>query len=415
MYRWAPARRCLASCVATVMVATFATVFAASASSAAAAAPGVSAHSITVGGVEVVNATGFSFAPSCTGAEIAFKKVNAQGGVNGRKINYVGCMDDGGVPAQDSSLTAKLIQQDQVFAIVPASVAFTGFQLAVQNNTPYFGWGISPIFCNNSQGFGFNGCTGPTTSAWVERSWASVIKSVAPNLTTFGVINTNNPQGMVNGTAISKGAVADGLRQVYNNGSVPQTGTSDWTPYIQGIVQANPSVVFSALPNDVQLWGGLKAAGFQGVMVDANSYDEALLSNKASATALEGAYTYTTEVPFQDTSNKAVKTLLSDIKKYGPSGTQPSQDLAQGYYSAEMFLDMVKKAGRNLSYTSFYKVANQKHYCFNGNGGIAQVCYPTGHTDSVPCLGLVQIQNGKFVSKQAMFCAPPATGSDANK
>ena len=51
-----------------------------------------------------------------TGADAYFKYVNANGGVNGRKIKYI-YLDDAYDPAKTVELTRQLVEQDHVFAI----------------------------------------------------------------------------------------------------------------------------------------------------------------------------------------------------------------------------------------------------------------------------------------------------------
>ena len=47
-----------------------------------------------------------------------FKKVNDEGGVNGRKINYI-TLDDGYSPPKAVEMVRRLVEQDQVAASLP--------------------------------------------------------------------------------------------------------------------------------------------------------------------------------------------------------------------------------------------------------------------------------------------------------
>ena len=79
---------------------------------------GVTADSISIGGtfpLTGVAAPGYSEIP--TGAKAYFDYVNAAGGVNGRKINFI-VKDDGYDPTKTSSLTNELVLKDKVFATV---------------------------------------------------------------------------------------------------------------------------------------------------------------------------------------------------------------------------------------------------------------------------------------------------------
>jgi len=77
---------------------------------------GVTDDSITIGGtfpLTGVAAPGYSEIP--TGAQAYFDYVNANGGVNGRKITFL-VKDDGYDPTKTSSLTDELVLKDKVFA-----------------------------------------------------------------------------------------------------------------------------------------------------------------------------------------------------------------------------------------------------------------------------------------------------------
>lgn len=81
---------------------------------------GVTEDSIKIGGtfpLTGVAAPGYSEIP--TGAKAYFDYVNANGGVNGRSIEYV-VKDDGYDPTKTSSVTNELVLKEQVFAMLGA-------------------------------------------------------------------------------------------------------------------------------------------------------------------------------------------------------------------------------------------------------------------------------------------------------
>ena len=89
-----------------------------SAGAQAASDVGVTKTSVKVGAtfpLTGVAAPGYSEIP--TGAKAYFDYVNSQGGVNGRKIDYV-VRDDGYDPTKTTQVTNELVLQDQVFAML---------------------------------------------------------------------------------------------------------------------------------------------------------------------------------------------------------------------------------------------------------------------------------------------------------
>ena len=79
---------------------------------------GITEDSVRIGGhfpLTGVAAPGYSEIP--TGARAYFDYVNAQGGVNGRTIDYL-VKDDGYNPTNTSQVTNELVLQDEIFAMV---------------------------------------------------------------------------------------------------------------------------------------------------------------------------------------------------------------------------------------------------------------------------------------------------------
>jgi branched-chain amino acid transport system substrate-binding protein len=86
------------------------------ASAGPAADPGVSSKEIVIGGTIPLSGIAASYASVGRGAEAYFKSINAQGGVNGRKITYK-YLDDQYNPSTTVQATRQLVQQEKVFAI----------------------------------------------------------------------------------------------------------------------------------------------------------------------------------------------------------------------------------------------------------------------------------------------------------
>src|ERR1700689_4994518 len=98
---------------------------AAGAAAATSSAPGVTSNSITVGTISTQTGTLASkFSSLIYGERAYYDYINAQGGVNGRKINDKYALDDGGNPTTFNQLANTLINQDPAFAVTGAPPAF---------------------------------------------------------------------------------------------------------------------------------------------------------------------------------------------------------------------------------------------------------------------------------------------------
>src|SRR3954462_6388706 len=94
-----------------------AAVVGATAGARPAATPGVTAKTILLEGTYPLSGPASGYAPIPVGMGAYFSYVNAQGGVNGRKITWK-YEDDGYNPANTVQITHKFVEQDHAFAIV---------------------------------------------------------------------------------------------------------------------------------------------------------------------------------------------------------------------------------------------------------------------------------------------------------
>jgi branched-chain amino acid transport system substrate-binding protein len=85
-------------------------------SNASASAPGITRMQVTIGGSYPFSGPAAAYGTIAAGAKAAFAQVNAQGGVNGRRIRFV-ALDDGYDPQRALQNAQQLIQHDHVFAL----------------------------------------------------------------------------------------------------------------------------------------------------------------------------------------------------------------------------------------------------------------------------------------------------------
>ena len=175
---------------------------------------GVTPTSIKVGGLG--DAQRYSGAD--IGAQARFTRENAAGGVNGRTFDYIGFRDDQGVGATNQQLGAQLVEQDQVFAVVPTITPDLGaVKTFTDQKVPYFGWAISSNFCGNTYGFGFTGCLFPPGGRTTSNAWGVLVKQALgaqiPNPTAV-LFTENTPSGQVVLPALTAGVKSAGITVV---------------------------------------------------------------------------------------------------------------------------------------------------------------------------------------------------------
>ena len=113
--------------------------------------PGVTATSINVGAISSRSgAIAADFDGLVPGVEAYFDMINAEGGINGRKLNLAYDLDDGGQPSQFTQDTHTLIDQDHAFAAMVASYWFTP-NYFVETKTPTYGYNVSGNWSDAAQ------------------------------------------------------------------------------------------------------------------------------------------------------------------------------------------------------------------------------------------------------------------------
>src|SRR6202050_2603289 len=116
---------------------------AAGAAAATSTAPGVTSNSITVGTISTQTGTlASNFSSLIYGEKAYYNYIDAQGGVNGRKINYQYALDDGGNPTTFNQLANTLINQDHVFAVTGVATAFFSPNIFVESGIPTSGYNV---------------------------------------------------------------------------------------------------------------------------------------------------------------------------------------------------------------------------------------------------------------------------------
>ena len=403
--------RGLASLLALVLVAGCAVSPDTPAPGGGAGARGVTDTSIKVGGLLLkTSSSGYTLADTEIGAKARFDRANAEGGVHGRRIDYIGSEDDGGDPAKDLAAARKLVQRDQVFAVVPANSPFMGgADFLVQNRVPFFGWAVNPQMCGNEYGYGFSGCLvprkGTNTQTWWGHQVAAQVGGAAGK--KAWVQGSDNDASRFGVHTLELSFKAAGFTIAGTAASMPSKGVpADWSPYVNAILKAKPDVVVSVMttPFNIGLYGGLKKAGFTGVFTDAVDYDPKLLAQPAVRAALQGGITATQFAPFESDVPEVAR-MKADLRKAaGRDDLAFTNPMAIGYWSADLFLAIAAKAGRDLTVESFTAVprAGFEHR----DAGLGALSFPEDWKDPAGCGALVRLEGDRYRVVQPLRCYP---------
>lgn len=374
---------------------------------------GITDDSVKVGGLIVKTSSfGVSFSDTEVGAKARFARANAEGGIHGRKIEFVGAEDDGADPAKDLTAVRKLVQREEVFAVVPVNTfSFAGAKFLQQHNVPYFGWGYSePEWCGPDVAFSFVGCVGSSKAGTRSAGFfAALVEATGPaKERSVAFIGHDDPNTKAVNDVGAASAREMGFDVVGVENSVPQSSIpTDWSPFVNKLMKSDdgqaPDIVFStmATPFNAGLFGALKSAGFDGDLMDGISYNDSTLENPQVREAFDGVYVSAPIEPLVADS-KAAKQMQADLAaELGKTDFEWSQDMAVGYATADLFLQILEAAGEDLTLDSFLEAANEITVD-TGIGG--EVSFPAAHTAPNGCQSLVQVKNGEWKLASPLVC-----------
>ncbi|MFD9419609.1 ABC transporter substrate-binding protein [Streptomyces goshikiensis] len=376
---------------------------------------GVSAGSIKVGGiVSMTSASGYSKKDTDLGARARYLRANAEGGINGRTIDYIGTEDDGQDPGKNLAAARKLVQQDKVFAVAPmSSVTFSGADFLEQEKVPTFGWGTLPSFCGPRYIYGFNGCLVPSPGGTLNQTWPEGIAQVLGGAKgkSVALIANDSDAGKFGIRTFQQGFASAGFEVAYAKASVPGTAVpSDWSAYVKDILAGAggkaPDAVVSVMqtPNNIGLFTALKRAGYQGLLSDPTDYDPALLAKDTTKQALDGVHVLLQFEPFESTNPK-MDQFKADIKAASGGREVPlNMHMLTGYMSADLFVSIALKAGKDLTVAHFQNAAQS----FSDTGTlVGDRAEPKGQKESFGCGALVRLKNGAYEVSVPFKCYDP--------
>jgi len=391
-----------------------------SAGGAAASGPvrGVTDTEITIGGIaSVTSPTGPLFGDIEVGAKARFDRANREGGVNGRMIKFLGVEDDGADPSRTLDLARKQVLQENVFAIAPfvsPTLLEPTADFLSQNEAPFAGWAITPAYCSTHLGIGFNGC--------LESDPPHVDNSLCGTLAVALKMGQGTTVAYQGDDSVSSKSGAKqniqcwedrGAKIVYNENNIPTSAVADYSPYAQAIMTSNngqpPDVVqlLTAFGAAAGMSGALKAAGYKGAIVNFISYLPGALDQLPDvAKAFDGVYANVQWLA-EEFGGPAIEQVQADL---AASGSQHAFDIsvAAGYWSADVFLQVLKAAGQDLSAA---KITSTLEGGFTYTPekdppGLGPLKFPAAFQEPSGCSSLVRHNGNKYDPVLPLTCFP---------
>jgi branched-chain amino acid transport system substrate-binding protein len=355
--------------------------------------PGVTSDTITIGGV--LDTTGnikVICAPILAGDQLYFDKVNAAGGVHGRKIKFIQVSDNGD-PTKTKDAVRQLVEQDNVFAIF--QVCGSGASNVAES---YLGPKSIPFVDPIGGGAKFNDAQGKTLPwLWMTQPNYGDEGHVMGNYLTqtlkaktVGLLYEDDVLGLQQKTAL------DASLQKYGGSLVASVGynatQTDFTAAVQTLKAANPDIiVLNGLPGPTAKFvatatgqGYRPHLGFLANYPMADNSWAKVLGSAGEGIYVSGYTSSNTPVAQQYLQATSSDPVFSAYKFYG-------------YINAKIFVDALDKAGQNLTRDSLRDALDHDFVNYDTGFGPTLTWSPTRHS-GVSDFIFFQIKQGQLTA-----------------
>ncbi|MDP6394253.1 MAG: ABC transporter substrate-binding protein [Desulfobacterales bacterium] len=342
------------------------------------------------------------------GLEIYFKHINAQGGVHGRKI-VTQYYDDGYKPQNAVANTKRLVEQDKVFAILsPQGTA------PVMATVKYLTGNKVPLLFP-FQGVPIKGVKTIFTSFAPYPTQSEVVTSWLVEKKGFkriGILYQDDKYGYTFRDPAKKVLEKYGLELIAAESY--KRGTVDMSAQIAKLKKANlDALILVALPKSGA--SALKEAHKQGLKGTKIISSGPLTDEKfiiLSGGVGEGVWGLSLWPDPVNSQRPAMAEYREMMKKYGKDkDNRPNRYSLFGYFYAKLFVEGLKKAGKNLTRDSYLAALEGMKNWENGIvpavsfSGSAHLAQNAGFMVEVkkdvfkPISGWVRLKDGKLVEE----------------
>jgi ABC-type branched-subunit amino acid transport system substrate-binding protein len=387
-------------------------------------ARGVSASEITIAGDATLTTNGVPNALGediDAGAQARYHLANAQGGIDGRKINYLGTLDDGGSATTLVGNMSKQVLQQHALLLAPfASEAPFPATFVAQNKVPIFGTVIDYSMCTSPYVYGFGGCIENATYAETTSVAALTMAVMKKSTDAQGVINVTPGKSYAVETIAPLATILPTLNTAAKHigwtvcsldASVPAAGATDYSTYASKMMRSCSNgkgpdgilVILSTTSADAQFISTLRALGWKG-QAELADYDPASLKSASISSALEGAVSYADAISLPGTPLAPIfSTISAQLKDIGKGSTPIDEGVLEGWSQADMALEGLKSTGKNLSTASLQTAL--KNWTYPGIAGLTPPApYPLAHQMPIPCWNVLTISGSQYKQLYPLSC-----------
>ena len=282
------------------------------------------------------------------GAQLYFNEVNEKGGVNGRQIRLV-TFDDGYEPERAAVNTRKLIADEKVFALfgyVGTPTSNAALPIFSEARVPFVGafTGAESLRSPFNR-YIFN----------VRASYYDETEKIVEQLTSLGVRNIavlfqDDAYGRAGLTGIERALARRNMKTAVTATVERNTVKVDAAVKILVAPQPDAIVMISAYKSVAAFVRAAKLAGYAGQFHNVSFVGSKALANELGAVGYGVAISQVMPFPFSGATQLA-RDYQRAIK--ASSGAQLSFTSIEGYIAAKVFVEGIRRAGRDLTRERF--------------------------------------------------------------
>jgi len=347
--------------------------------------PGVTADVIRVGAVaSVTNPIGGRYSSLFDGVKAYFEMADGAGGVAGRRLELVAQRDD--QTAQNQSQVLALLEQDNVFAAMVATLVFTGADLLVQRGVPTFGWNVNTEWQKGPNLFGDKGSYfGYDRSApllpWLARTAGAA---------RIGIVSYSVPQSV----ACARGDRASfdtfgGADVVFTDTSLP-FGVTDLSADVAQMKKRGVQLVLTCIDENgaSALGREMRKQGLRAPLYLPNSYDRNFIARFGDV--LSGSFVMVQFTPFEVTDKpEGLQRFMTWMDKAG----KPVDEVSlAGWVSADLLTTGLRAAGADFTRQKVIDALNRLTD-YTAGGILPGIDWTVAHTGDPPrlCYALLEV------------------------
>jgi ABC-type branched-subunit amino acid transport system substrate-binding protein len=285
---------------------------------------------------------------SVRGADARFQAYEAADGECAGAFDFTIVEADDGSTVQGALAGAqKLVQQDDVDALISVSAFFFGaapFLTTQASDVPVFGgaWDNAPEWSNTEDNL-FSSFPVPNFELTYSAAGEFLKEQGATKVAGVAYNNSSSQGGL---ESAFRSIEAAGLERGYVNDTVP-FGSTDIGPLVLGILDSGADAVYTGTNFDtsIALLAGLRQAGWDGLFSSPTGYGADLLSSEPAVQAGQGMIISSAFTPLElgTEAGTVMKDALTEYagNEFGIPGFYESQ----GWFAADLLLHGLEKNG----------------------------------------------------------------------